>query len=377
MLRLHNPIQNYAWGSRTLIPQLLGVAPTGGPMAEVWMGAHPRAVSRTDTGEGLNVEIARNPDGALGVEVAKRYGGTLPYLLKVLAAEQPLSLQAHPNLRQAREGFAREEALGIARDAGNRTYRDASDKPELLCALSPFDALCGFRDVPSTIALWKGLGLPVQRLEVGLAACVEWLLSLDGTSVSRLATQAAERARQPVPGFEAECRTCTALHAAYPNDVGVVLALTLNRVHLEPGEALYLPAGQLHCYLKGAGVELMANSDNVVRGGLTEKYIDRAELLRVLDFTPRNPPRVRATGGAYLTPATEFELSRLDVAEAGCTLHRRGPDIVFVIDGRVELSTERGEKLELRRGESAFIPHSDGAIGAVGDGAMFRAQVGL
>ncbi|MEW6430650.1 MAG: mannose-6-phosphate isomerase, class I [Myxococcota bacterium] len=381
MLRLVNPVQPYAWGSPTAIPALLGVPPTGAPQAELWLGAHPSAPSQVAGDGGLDAAIARAPARLLGEAVVARFGARLPFLLKVLAAAQPLSLQAHPSLAQAKEGFAREEARAVPRGAAHRNYKDANHKPELICALGEFHALCGFRRLADSVALFRGLGATslADRLERdGLKASFAHVMTRPETERRSLASSIAEAcAARPPDGFEAECAWGVRLAQQYPGDVGLVGALLLNLVTLREGEALYLPAGNLHAYLEGVGVELMANSDNVLRGGLTPKHVDVPELLGVLSFED-GPAKVLTPVGApeavYETPAPEFRLSRVDVA-GPVTLPRRGPEVLLVVRGAVEASCG-GEVLDLAQGESVFVGADEGALELDGEGRVFRATVG-
>lgn len=378
MLRLENVVQPYAWGSATAIPSLLGLPETGAPQAELWLGAHPIAPSKVN-GRSLEAVIAEAPAAVLGPLVLARFGQRLPFLLKVLAAAKPLSLQAHPSLEQAKAGFGREEAAGVPRTAGHRNYKDPNHKPELICALTPFRALCGFRRVADTRGLLSGLAVPalsplLDTLERrGLQGFFEALMTTpaDGRAPLVKAVVAACASR-PVRGFEAECTNAVALEREYPGDVGVIGALLLNLVTLEPGEALALGAGNLHAYLEGTGVELMANSDNVLRGGLTPKHVDVPELLRVLDFHDGPVTVVTPVGGpeaVYPTPFPDFRLSRVDV-RGPLTLPRLGPDVLLCTAGEVAANG-----LRLERGGSAFSPFSDGPLTLEGQGTLFRATV--
>jgi len=380
MDRLENVVQRYAWGSHTALAQLQGRPPSGEPEAELWLGAHPNAPSLlAASGTPLDQAVRQAPAELLGEQVAAQFGH-LPFLLKVLAAAQPLSLQAHPSRAQAKAGFAREEAQGLARTAPDRNYKDDHHKPELICALTPFDALCGFRAPAQTLALFEVLGV-TPLLEALRARDVrrafEQLMNLPRPWQTALATQVvAACAERPAPAFERECAWAVRLGARYPGDPGVVGALMLNLVRLEPGQALYLPAGNLHAYLEGVGVELMASSDNVLRGGLTPKHVDVPELLSVLDFgagpvtvlTPRGAPEA-----VYETPAPEFRLSRCQV-RAPLTLERRGPDILLCTEGKV--TVRAGTSLALEQGASAFVAWADGPIHLDGAGVVFRATVG-
>jgi mannose-6-phosphate isomerase len=367
---LENPIQPYAWGSTTLLPSLLNVAPTGRPQAELWLGAHPSAPSTLKPqGHSLAVHVARAPVKVLGAASVQRFGPTLPFLFKVLAAGQPLSLQAHPSLTQAKEGYAREDAAGLPRHAPSRNYRDANHKPELICAVTPFHALCGFRRVADSVTLLRSLGLDTAVLEQrGLRAYFEWLMTTsDRKQLARAAVAACQN------DARAECAWALKLGVQYPDDVGVIGALLLNLVTLAPGQALYLPAGNLHAYLEGLGVELMANSDNVLRGGLTPKHVDVAELLRVLDFSDGPVTVLEPADGVYVTPAPDFELSRV---RAPATASRRGADVVLAISGSVDVSVGNNT-LTLQQGQSVFIDADEGpTLTFSGTGTAYRATVG-
>ena len=256
---LENPVQPYAWGSLTAIAGLLGRPPSSTPQAELWLGAHPSAPSTVMGPAGLEPlsrYILYSPVTALGRDVLSRFGPNLPFLLKFLAAAQPLSLQAHPSLQQAQEGFSREEAMGVPRSAPHRNYRDSNHKPELLCALSEFHALCGFRCADESIALLKGLGLDASRLiEGGLRGYFEWVMTRPTAERAELAKKVVEACRtRPHPKFARECTWAAKLGSQYPGDVGVVGALLLNLVTLKPGQALYLPAGRMHAYLEGVAM---------------------------------------------------------------------------------------------------------------------------
>lgn len=285
-LKLTGTMQNYAWGHDSYIADLQGRDPSGDPEAELWFGAHPSAPSETSQGP-LDSVIARDPQAQLG------YDGTLPFLVKLLAAAKPLSLQAHPSLEQAGAGFERDNAAGIPLDAPHRNYKDANHKPELLIALTPFRAMAGFRPVAETIELLDAFDLPelapledaLARNDVEeserLAHALTLAMKCDATSsVEKRAGELAER-----EDFIGEAaRNLAVIAREYPGDSGLIAAMLLNHVSLNPGEAIFLGAGDLHAYLHGLGVEVMANSDNVLRGGLTEKHIDTDELFSVLRF---------------------------------------------------------------------------------------------
>ncbi|SMQ16725.1 mannose-6-phosphate isomerase, type 1 [Streptomyces sp. Ag82_O1-12] len=381
MDRLDNTVRPYAWGSPTAIPQLLGVEPTGEPQAEMWMGAHPGAPSRTDRGTLVEV-VDADPEKELGPAAVARFGPRLPFLLKILAAGAPLSLQVHPDLAQAKQGYADEERRGIPVDAPHRNYKDANHKPELICALTEFDGLCGFRDPLEAAALLDDLGVDSLKPYVDLlhahpedAALREVLtaiLSADPDEMSRTVAEAAV-ACDRLGGAYAPYADI-AHH--YPGDPGVIAAMLLNHVRLQPGEALYLGAGVPHAYLDGLGVEIMANSDNVLRCGLTPKHVDVPELLRIVRFLPSDPGVLRPEASpdgeeVYETPIDEFRLSRYVLPEAGAAhdLTRPTPQILLCTAGTV-----RAGEHDLTPGESVFVPAGEKAE-VSGTGTLFRATV--
>ncbi|MBO0811722.1 MAG: mannose-6-phosphate isomerase, class I [Microlunatus sp.] len=393
MRRLIGRIQPYAWGSTTALPEFLGTDPTGEPQAELWLGAHPLAPSEliTDHGpESLAAVITQDPPGWVGQAAVDQFGPRLPYLMKVLAAAQPLSLQAHPNRSQAEAGFAREEAAGIPRDAAERTYRDDWPKPEALCALGDFEALCGFREPSATYELFRALGVPaavdlVAPLAAGGAAELEQVFgALLRLPDARSLVDDVVRAAEPLatdPGPVGQfARTAGEIASHYPGDPGVLAALIMNRVSLRRYDAIYLPAGNLHAYLYGLGVEIMANSDNVLRGGLTGKHIDVDELLRLLDFTPgwAGPvPIEQQSPGVYhyRTGAPEFGLWRLDVDQAGELPAYGLGRVALCAEGAVTLQSG-GQKLELIRGRSAFLAPEESVV-VEGSGAVFVGAAGV
>jgi mannose-6-phosphate isomerase len=406
MHRLNNRVRPYAWGSRTTIAELLGrPVPAKHPEAEMWLGAHPgdpSAVVGADGTERSLIEVlGADPAGQLGPAVASRWGERLPFLLKVLAAEEPLSLQAHPSAGQAREGYVREEKAGIAREAGNRNYPDPTAKPELVCAVTEFHALAGFREPARTVELLRAVETPALARHVdllagepngeGLRALFTTWITLPQPAIDALLPDLLDACVVHVKEhgeFELECRTVLELSERYPGDCGVLAALLLNRLVLAPGEAMFLPAGNLHTYLNGTGVEILANSDNVLRGGLTPKHVDVPELLRVLDFSfgdmrvstgePNGPRRV------YRTAAPEFELSRIewdgDDPRSEVKLEGGSPRILVCVDGGVRAASVDGRELTLARGQSMWLPAADPdvVLAPEGDGRvrLFAATVG-
>ncbi|MGI5197570.1 mannose-6-phosphate isomerase, class I [Streptomyces sp. CA-288835] len=381
MDRLDNTIRPYAWGSTTAIPRLLGVEPTGEPQAEMWMGAHPGAPSRTARGP-LTELIEVAPERELGAETVAKFGPRLPFLLKILAAGAPLSLQVHPNLAQAKEGYEDEERRGVPIDAPHRNYKDANHKPELICALTEFDGLCGFRAPAEAGDLLAALEIDSLKPYVDLlhahpedAALREVLTAVLSADPEQMATTVTEAT--------AACTRLGGPHAPYaeiahhyPGDPGVIAAMLLNHVRLQPGEALFLGAGVPHAYLNGLGVEIMANSDNVLRCGLTPKHVDVPELLRIVRFEASDPGVLRPEASpdgeeVYETPIDEFRLSRYVLPQSTATheLTLRTPQILLCTAG----SVQAGEHA-LTPGQSVFVPAGEKAE-VSGTGTVFRATV--
>lgn len=393
MYRLHNTVQRYDWGSTTLIPRLLGVPPDGTPQAELWMGAHPSApslVQLPDRRVALGALIAADPARHLGPLVLARFGPFLPFLFKVLAAAEPLSLQLHPDAADARAGFEREEAAGLDPTDPRRTYRDPNPKPEILCALDRFEALSGFRAPDAIAARFEAFGLDrswidlALRREPGDLCGALWDLAPEQQRALALAVGAAAALGGPAAARfprEAEfVRTAASRHGA---DVGLVVGLCLNRLRLLAGQALYAPAGRLHAYLEGIGVELMANSDNVVRAGLTTKAMAIDELRRLLDGRATRPetllPAVdEATGEArYATPAEAFALSSFLLEGEPVAVRSPGPEILLCTDGGADVVDEAtGAALALERGDSLFVPAACAGYRLEGMGTLYRAQAG-
>lgn len=410
MRLLEGVVRPYAWGSRTAIATIRGLpTPSPHPEAELWFGAHPAGPSvcvdahdrPTST---LLAEIDEHPTQSLGSASVAEFGPRLPFLLKILAADEPLSLQAHPSAEQAAEGFARENALGLASDASERNYRDGWHKPEVIVAVTEFDALAGFRAAEETVELLRELQVAAldpylgmlagQPDSEGLRALFTTWITLPETVIATLVPAVLDAAVLLLSSgetkFRAELQTLLELGESYPRDPGVLAALLLNRIHLMPGDALYLAAGNLHAYLNGTGVEIMANSDNVLRGGLTPKHIDVPELLRVLDFTPVGQadlsPAIRTVNAEriYLTPASEFRLSRVELDGTG--LHHAssisfdmpGPQILAVLRGTIEVRPAGGAPIAVHAGQALWIADEDPDVivrAAAAKATFFRALV--
>lgn len=393
-VRITNTPRPYAWGSTTAIAELLGTVPSGEPEAELWLGAHPGSPSvildPSETGGAADLAewIAADPQTTLGRFAST---GRLPFLLKILAAGAPLSLQAHPTPEQAIEGFARENAAGIPLDAAHRNYKDGYPKPELMYALSPrFEALCGFRPIDETLTIIRKLldldagredpqPHPLEDLYVSLSApdglrtTFEWLISR-ATGVATLVALVGQLAEL---GDAPELDIARSLAAEYPGDPGVVISLLINGVAIKAGEALYLPAGNIHAYLDGLGVELMAASDNVLRGGLTPKHIDVPELLSVLDFTPVPVPYLRPSESSegvevFHPEGQDFALVRVAGENIGASHPFSGPSIAICTQGAVTIGGTESS-IVLARGESVFITPAERQLTFSGTGVLFVA----
>ncbi len=392
MDRLDNPVRRYAWGSDRDIPEFLGLPSDGGPQAELWMGAHPgdsSRVVRDGATRTLEEVIAASPEAELGPEVARAYGGRLPFLVKILAAARPLSLQVHPDKAHAAAAFAAENRSG----ATERDYLDDNHKPELISALRDgFEALCGFRPAADTAALLKELAVPElaaypgrlagQPEQEALRRLVTAILTEPDDHAAAIAGVARASRRVAAAGgpWAAAGAAYAVVAEAYPGDPGVLVALLMNHAVLAEGQALFVGAGVPHCYLHGLGAEIMASSDNVLRAGLTSKRVNVAELLEVLDFRPAPlhvlTPVPDGVQEVYPVPVPDFRLARLRLGADRVGLPESRPQIVLCIAGTVTLRQADGTELRLHRGESAYLPASGAAVTAAGPGTALRATVG-
>ena len=402
VFRLTNTLQRYSWGSPTSIPELLGMEADGRPVAEMWLGAHPLAPSVAhSTGDStadpadpvdLATLLRSSPDALLGKAVVEGFGPRLPYLMKMLAADRPLSLQVHPHPHQARTGFSRENLAGVPLDAPTRNYKDDQHKPEMILALTPFEGLCGFRRPSRVLALLDGLeGEFVSSMRDALRDSPDargvrtaFEIALSARQVDCQAdlarTISSVRAKIEREGSTSRgLRTAVHLSEEFPGDPGALVSLMLNRVSLQPGEAVYLGAGEVHAYLSGVGVEIMASSDNVLRAGLTDKWVDVDELLACASYVPRPPehPVLRAEPGgltAFRAPVPEFSLLYGRVSGSALVTHD-GPRIVLCLEGALTLTGPLGTLVTLERGESAFVPFDVGHLGLEGTGQVVVAYV--
>lgn len=393
---LRNTIQEYAWGSTRAIVDLLGLKnPQNKPQAELWMGDHwkaPSLVQHNGQWVSLRDLIEKNPEAILGKKTSQNFNNRLPFLFKVLAAAKPLSIQAHPDSQQAREGFQRENAQKIPLDAPHRNYIDSNHKPECICALTRFWVLSRFRKIPAILSYLKKLNLGQLQTELtefrqqptpeGLKRFYTALMSMNRGRQKEVVDEALGRAgrfAKEDPVFEWMLRIAD----DYPADIGVLSPILLNLACLQPGQAIFLNAGELHAYLEGLGVELMANSDNVLRGGLTPKHVDVPELLRVLKFESSDikllePRESIANEFVYPTPTSEFVLSVIKLKPGAVYVNsmQRSVEIVICTRGTVAV-TDTGNQIEtpLAQGASAVIPATVKGYAIKGQGICYKAAV--
>ncbi|MFV0575411.1 MAG: mannose-6-phosphate isomerase, class I [Vibrio sp.] len=384
---MQNVIQDYAWGSTTSVNQLFGIPnPDNKPQAEIWMGAHPNGCSQiTLDGETVRLDEVINQDKTviLGERTEQRFN-ELPYLFKVLAAEKALSIQVHPSKQAAEMGFEKENQAGIDLKAGNRNYKDPNHKPELVFALTPYQAMNGFRDFADIIRMFEAVNAPsltayVEALKAnqtaeGLSQFFEAMLSLTGeakdSALAALHAHAEEHKGDELADLLLD------LEQQYPGDVGLFAPLMLHTVTLQPGEAMFLDACTPHAYIKGTGLEIMANSDNVLRAGLTPKYMDVPELIAntICQPKPQNEillaPQVVGNAQHYPIPVEDFKFS---VYNQDANIECQSAEIIFAIDQDVTLLHADGSELTLNKGQSAFIPFSAKAYQVKSQGKFARA----
>ncbi|EGR2537669.1 mannose-6-phosphate isomerase, class I [Vibrio cholerae] len=380
LFKLENTIQNYAWGSKTALQWLFGIENlTQQPQAEIWMGAHPNGCSKVQYSDGvylLSDLIDADKPGILSPRTAQEFG-ELPYLFKILAADSALSIQVHPDKVSAELGFAKEEALGIDRCHPQRNYRDSNHKPELVYALTPYQAMNGFRRFSEIIAFFEPLvtksHLPkvaalleqfcANKTSAGLEVFFVGILSLSGDDKMQALKALLTYAYQQLLNQDKRIEFALILELAqsYPSDIGLFAPLMLNVLTLRPGEAMYLDARTPHAYLKGVGLEVMASSDNVLRAGLTTKHIDVTELARCTLFSEKPKetlllePVVEGNKQSYSVPVPDFAFDCFLKAEAE-HIYVESAEIVLSIDADTTVSHLSGETLLLKKGESAFIP---------------------
>ena len=403
---MHNRVQHYAWGDPDAIPRLVGLEnPQRTPFAEYWMGAHPSASSEIETGSGRQrlVDLLQaDPQRYVGAPSQRHFGAQLPFLFKILSAATSLSIQAHPDLSQAREGFAREVSAGVPLDAPQRNYRDDNHKPELIYALTPYWMVCGFRKISDIVVEFDRSELATLSGEVGrlarapsadnLRRFFARILRLEGAEYNSLLQGGLAWAQRHGAGDHAEGWShprywwVVQLARQFPNDIGALAPLYMNCFALQPGQALFLGSRILHAYLRGSGIELMANSDNVLRCGLTPKHIDPDELLRVLSFEgmtpqPMEPQPLNRQERVFHTPATEFRLSRIVLRDEDYRPMRRPTaEILLCSSGAARLTAHEAgadSTITIRKGQSLFVTASVQSYRMNGAAELFRATVGM
>ncbi len=392
---LKNTIQEYAWGSYSAIPELLGNEKNSKPQAELWMGAHPKAPSLVEVDDNwisLAELIKIYPEEILGKKTAEAFNYRLPYLFKVLAAAKPLSLQAHPNLKQAKDGFEYENKQNILLDAGNRNYKDDNHKPECICALTDYWALNGFRNISEILLFFEkidpnGLNSLIENFGKsmnpnGLKHFFNSLMTLD-EGIKQAAIDDTIKKINAISTDSPEFSWVKKLHKVYPHDIGIFAPFLFNLVCLKPGQAMYLPAGELHAYLDGLGIELMANSDNVLRGGLTPKHIDVPELKKILNFVERKieilePVKTSNCEMIYPSQAKEFVLSVIQVKTESTykSPREKSVEIILCTQGYSEITDNHlNEKIPFPKGVSVIIPACVKDYSISGNAIMYKAAV--
>ncbi len=390
VLKLINQVQNYSWGSTDYIPALLGENFNGAHCAELWMGDHPRGSSSVIVDNRkilLDQLILKNPKSILGNDTS-RFGSHLPFLFKVLSAASPLSIQAHPNKIQAETGFLDENTRNIPLDAFNRNYKDDNHKPEIICALTNFTAMCGFRKIKTIEVNFKKLNSFVYKnqlencfnsgIENNTEVFFSTLMRIEKKDLRNLIESALVWAGN---NNSIEASLVKKFAALYENDPGVLAPLFLNVFILKPGEALYQGAGELHAYVEGTGIELMANSDNVLRGGLTPKYIDVPELLKVLNFkytekSILNPKEIKSGIFEYETISREFVLKTYSVGQNNILKieNNSSVEIILCVKGNAVIHTKDGD-FTIAKGESFIIPVSSGSYALSGVAEIYSAGI--
>lgn len=391
---LKNSVQEYNWGSKTFIQELLGKS-SDNPMAELWMGAHPKAPSSVfldNKSVPLPALIQKEPLNILGPAISGRFNKELPFLFKILAASMPLSIQAHPDRQQAVTGFENENSIKISINSPIRNYRDKNHKPEILCAITPFTALKGFRNIEDILFNFSQFDIPsLKKLsemlnnspdQNGLKKFFSSLMTLepdDREEIINKAVLSAEKVVQP----DQEQKWIIRFRQVFGMDLGVLSPLFLNLVHLNPGDALFIPSGELHAYLDGNGIELMANSDNVLRGGLTTKHVDVNELINILNFNQKpveilRPEKSPQGELKYKTPAEEFALSIINLEQEHSyrSPQERNVEIMICVNGNAGfLELESGQRVDVTRGESIIIPAAVKQYNIQGNAMLYKATV--
>ncbi|SPT53318.1 Mannose-6-phosphate isomerase [Actinomyces bovis] len=395
MERLVAARQSYDWGSRSSLPELLRVEPDGQPWAELWFGTHPAGPTQLADGRTLSALIESGPERFLGADVVQRFGPHLPFLLKLIAPDRSLSLQVHPSLEQAAAGYAAEDSAGVPLDSPQRCFRDTNHKPEMVLALTEFEAVAGFRAPRRAAEVLAGLEAPVARrmrrtlrlnpTRYGIRSAFTELVSAEtrpsAAELKELVQEMGWRLEQGTATSAHAYRTAVAMARDFPGDPGVAAALLLNPVTLRPGEALFIPAGSVHAYISGLGAEVMASSDNVLRAGLTSKHVDVPTMLSCVDYVAAPPVRPapeylsRATR-AYYAPVDDFELlvTQLLAEDGVLPVPGGGARLLLVVEGSMTVATSAGS-LRLERGQGAFAGADEKGLRVEGAGTLLQVDV--
>jgi len=391
IFEMKNTIKNYAWGSKIFLSKLMRTdAPINTPQAELWMGTHKQGVSKIKrigdkdhTWDSLENIITEQKEQMLGRYVAKNFEGQLPFLFKVLAIDHPLSIQVHPNAKQAKQGFANENRQSIPLTAANRNFKDEHDKPELIVALTPLWAMCGFLPFETIKNNFKTIAgdylFKIKHSEKSsneISTFFYNLLHLSNSEIITLITSAVNFASKQEDKIH--WQWVKKLSSLYKDDVGVLAPLFLNTVCLKPYEAIFIQPGVLHAYLDGNAVEIMCNSDNVIRGGLTVKHIDKEKLIEIVTFNSEEvhyiePVEKKSNEWLYKTPAISFLLSRYNIKKIIETIVK-GPEILLCIKGEVIIRQNNVEHC-LKSGMSVFVAHSAKSYTLDGNGEIFKAFI--
>lgn len=387
----------YSWGSYTAIQNMTGRKELEGKTAaEMWMGDHPSGLNSIKEDSSLyplHNLVESYPEKLIGKSSHEKFPGTIPFLLKVLGAEKPLSIQSHPDKKQAEEGFERENILNIGMKDFNRGYKDRNHKPEIILALTPFKMMKGFRryeKIKENFSLYCPessemlfFNCPGYSEEKNIKSFFKKIMSAgrhDSENMINEALSAINKGKSE-DNDKTVSEMIKKFSEYYPGDPGILSPLYLNCAVLSPGDAVYIPAGELHAYIEGTGIELMANSDNVFRGGLTAKHVDREELYKILRYRPTEIKKIEGKKEKgetfFFTESEEFLLSEivLDKDKKYNSAEDRNIDILICCEGSAEVLDSGGCRINVSKGESFLVPSSTGRYSIIGEGVFYKATV--
>ena len=371
-------IQHYHWGDYSFIPELQGRPKGDQPEAELWMGAHPTSPSRTvESDRGLDDIISTEPQNTLGPQ-AGDFQNELPFIMKILAIREPLSIQVHPNAKQAEEGFTSAQSSLT----GAQSYSSPRGKEEVVCALTETDLKFGFREVNEIHAIidaaghselsWLKESLSEETPNESLKETIQRILSTDSDTIRSITSTVLSSDMSATVINEKEMLHFTDLSETYPADSGLLLFLLMNFVTLEPGDFIYVSPGVTHAYLRGNVVEVTSNSDNVIRCGLTPKYVNAQEFLSIASFVSEQPQIQTPAESlhSYESP-TPFMLTRLNLDEEfEATLH--GPEILISTQNNFKITNNTGNSFQVEQGHPVWMPYSDISYKITGNCLVFR-----